>query len=528
MTTRRALGLVVVVSALFRLAWAAAIGPGNDEAYHYLFTVHRDWSYFDHPPMVAVVERLGIALAGGVASVFSLRLGFVALFAGSTWLIARLAGRRYGPHAGLFAAVALNVTAYHSLAAGTFALPDGPLLFFWLLTLDRLAAAFDAPSRLGPWVGVGLAWGGAMLSKYHAVFLPAGAVLYLLVEPSARQCVRRPGPYVAAAIGFLVFAPVIAWNAAHGWASFAFQGGRAIHGWQLQPQNLAIALLGPIVYLFPWVWLGLVQDLFRQGRCLFGGMGDRFLVSLAVVPLAAFAVLALVRPVLPHWTLVGFLSLFPLLGHEWAERWARNPFRGSRRLALIATAPLAVAGLAILEARTGLIQVGRRGGVGLVRVSRDPTVEMTGWDRVAEELGRRGLLGRPGTFLFTSTWYTSGQLAFATRGSGTPVLCYNARGDARSFAFWSRPADWVGYDGILVALNGRSGEPDCYDRWFSRIEPIGEFAVTRAGSPIRQVRLFHCVRQTAPFPFDHLGSPVPKDWATAERSTADKRPEPGG
>src|SRR5215469_11788140 len=104
MTTRRALWGLILSTGLLRLAWAASLGPGNDEAYHYLFAVHRDWSYSDHPPMVAWVERLGIATAGGHASAFSLRLGFVALFAGSTWLMARLGSRLYGDRAGLLAA----------------------------------------------------------------------------------------------------------------------------------------------------------------------------------------------------------------------------------------------------------------------------------------------------------------------------------------------------------------------------------------------------------------------------------------
>src|SRR4051794_1711631 len=96
MTPRRALWGLIAVSGLLRLVWAASLGPGNDEAYHYLFTVHRDWSYFDPPPMLALVASAGVALAGGVVSVLSLRLGFVLLFAGSTWLMARLASRFYG------------------------------------------------------------------------------------------------------------------------------------------------------------------------------------------------------------------------------------------------------------------------------------------------------------------------------------------------------------------------------------------------------------------------------------------------
>src|SRR4051794_13121739 len=205
MTTRRALWGLIVLSGLLRLALASSLGLGNDEAYHYLFAVHRDWSYYDHPPMLALVEGLGMALAGGRATELSLRLGFVALFAGSTWLMARLTARSYGPRAGWFAALALNLTGYHSVAAGTFALPDGPLLFFWLLTLDRVAVALESPGKLVPWLWVGLAWGGGLLSKYHAVFLPVGLLLSLVLEPTARPWLRRAGPYLALAVGLACF-----------------------------------------------------------------------------------------------------------------------------------------------------------------------------------------------------------------------------------------------------------------------------------------------------------------------------------
>src|SRR3954470_12779596 len=120
MTSRYALWGLIAVSGLLRLAWAASLGPGNDEAYHYLFTVHRDWSYFDHPPMLAVVEMLGMAMAGGASSAFRLLLCFIALFAGSTWLMARLTSRFYGPRAGFLAAFALNVSAYYTAAADMF------------------------------------------------------------------------------------------------------------------------------------------------------------------------------------------------------------------------------------------------------------------------------------------------------------------------------------------------------------------------------------------------------------------------
>ena len=529
MTPRRALWGLIVVSGLLRLVWAASLGPGNDEAYHYLFTVHRDWSYFDHPPMLALIGSAGLALAGGAGSLFSLRLGFVLLFAGSTWLMARLTARFYGDRAGVLAAFALNVTGYYTAAAGAFALPDGPLLFFWLLTLDRLAVAVQTPEGSGhglwSWSAVGLAWGGALLSKYHAVFLPAGTLLYLAIEPTARHWFKRPGPYLAVVIGLLVFSPVIGWNATHGWASFAFQGARAIGASaRFRPETFLAALVLPALYLFPWIWYRLVSLLIDRGRRSLdpgASAADRFLLGQSVLPLGTFLAVACTRPVLPHWTLVGFLPLFPMAGEAWERALAADPIRFRRRLAAYAILPVLAASLAVFQARTGFFQKGRPGGLGLVTALQDPTADMVGWDAVAAEFRRRGLLDRPDSFLFTSSWYQSGQIAFATRESRTPVLCYHAW-DARSFAFWSKPDEWIGRDGILVEIGDAPNDPLRFRRWFTRIESLGSFDIQRAGAPVRTVKLYRCVNQTLAFPFDDLGRTIRPIPAVRERRVAEE------
>jgi hypothetical protein len=191
-----------------------------------------------------------------------------------------------------------------------------------------------------------------------------------------------------------------------------------------------------------------------------------------------------------------------MLGQRWEVRCeTRADF--TRRVVLMAGGILLVIGFGLAQTNWGVVQKGGRARLGLLQVARDPTLDLYGWDQVAAELNRRGLLDQPRTFLFTSAWYQSGHLAYALRASATPVLCYNSW-DARSFAFWSRSTDWIGQDGILVSLNGHPAEPRCYDRWFRRIEPIGSFAVIRAGAPVRQVRLFRCIGQLHPFPFDAL------------------------
>jgi hypothetical protein len=198
--------------------------------------------------------------------------------------------------------------------------------------------------------------------------------------------------------------------------------------------------------------------------------------------------------------LIGVAALMPPLGAAWADRLARHPRVMRRRLALIALAPIMLTALALAHTNTGWLQRIGSGRFTLLPPESDPSRDLVGWDQVADELRRRRLLDRPDTFVFTGHWHVSGQLARAI-GPDAPVLCYH-EGDARGFSGWSRPEDWVGQDGILVAIDDRSTEPQCFDRWFERIEPISSFDIVRGGVPIRPVRLFRCVRQTRPFRFD--------------------------
>lgn len=502
MTPRRFLTVLVLASSLLRLIWAACLGPSHDEAYHALFVRHPDWSYYDHPPMLALIESAGLVFKPVLGELVALRIGFILLFAGSTVLMYRLGARAFGPTAGLFSALVLNLTAYYSAAASTFALPDGPLLFFWLLSLDRLRVALERPERAGAWALLGLAWGGALLSKYHAIFLPAGTLLYLLAFADGRALLRRPALYLASTVAALVFSPVVAWNAANDWASFAFQGGRAV-GLTLRPELVLGFVAGQAAYLFPWMWCFLLAAVWRR-RHLFRQSNEttrveRMLLCQTVFPVLAFLGVACVRPVLPHWSLIGFVAAMPLLGADWAAWHAAKPARVQRRIAVLASIVLGGAVLFASHARLGLLQSGAS-PIGLVPPEKDTSVDMMSWAPIAAEIRRRGLIDRPGTFVFASRWFDCGQLAFAL-GPEAAVHCYSARG-AHNFAHWTRPEDAVGRDGLLVLAHDSSTEPQVYERWFERIEPAGRFEVRRAGQPVRTVRFYRCVRQTKPFPFD--------------------------
>jgi 4-amino-4-deoxy-L-arabinose transferase-like glycosyltransferase len=489
---RLALALVIGASILFHLAWGAVIEASNDEAYHFLYTTHPDLSYFDHPPMTAWVVKVGLLLCGGEISTLSLRLGFVLLFAAATWVLARFTARWFGDWAGVYAAILLNVSGYYA-AAGGFALPDVPYLFFALLTMWALSEALVAkPGEFAPWGWVGLAFGATLLSKYHAVFLPAAAGLYILVTPGVRRVLLTPGPYLAIAVGFALFAPVLVWNANHGWASFRFQGGRAV-GAGFKPSGLFASIVGPILYLLPWVWYVLAMPLLSRLRHFRSTEGiDRLIVCLAVVPLAFFITVSCFRWTLLHWPLVGFIALYPLAGAKWAEMAAVHPRWSRRWLAFMVGFVLVGAAVGVAQIRYGVIRFGNE---------RDPLADVSGWESVAAELDARGLTNKPKTFFFTTKWYESGQLAFALRDC-VPVLCYSP-GDARGFAFWSKPEEWVGWTGYLVTTEDADWEAEMVTPYFTRVRKVAEFPMTRGGVPFRTVRVWRCVQQKHPFPFTY-------------------------
>lgn len=513
---RRAMAWLILGTLALRLLWVATLEPSNDESYHWLYTVHPALSYFDHPPMTAWVAQAGLTLCGGWVHPLSLRLGFVLMFAGSTWILYRWAARFYGGWAGVYAAVGLNLSAYYTAAGGAFALPDGPFLFFALMTYWQASLAlFPDPARqelpppknLGHWLLVGAGFAGALLSKYHAVFLPAGVVAYLLVTPGMRRVLWSPGPYLAVLIGAFGFMPVVLWNANHDWASFKFQGGRAV-GTKFQPVGVFVWAVGPVLYLLPGIWFALVREaaprVWRFGRV--AGV-ERLLVCLSVVPLAFFLAVACRRAdVLLHWNLIGFVPLYVLAGKTWAEWAVTNRERARFGLRFMTVGVLLLVVGVWLHVHYGLVRP----------PGKDPTDDTAGWKSVVAEMEACGLLDDPSRFLITNRWYDSGQLAFAVRGS-VPVVCYNSI-DARGFAFWSRPEDWVGRSAYFVLANNFDDVRGKQDPsapaeaelvvgemggFFRAVSLVATFPMTRGGRPWREVRVFRCDNQWRPYPFTY-------------------------
>jgi hypothetical protein len=348
--------------------------------------------------------------------------------------------------------------------------------------------------------------------------------LFLIAEPTGRVWLRRPGPYLALAIGCAVFAPVIAWNLAHGWSSFRFQGGRAFSGFAgPRVDRLALAVAGQAAYTFPWVWGVLVAALasgFNRWCRGTSSIRERFFLWQSIVPLSAFLVVGSWQMLLPHWSLVGLIAVVPLAAERLVQLFAQNRRRAIVRVSTWGALPTLVGVIVLAHTHCGVLQREGRVLVHWLAPSRDPSLDLYGWGQVAQRMRERGLLEGAGNYLFTSKWYHSSQLAFAL-GQGDRVLCYSNRAPL-GYADWTRPEQWVGRDGVLAVVNHSSTEPSAFDRWFERIEPLDTLTVYRAGAPVKVVTLYRCVNQLRPFPYiDGMHGDVaqPTEWPRQERAS---------
>ena len=126
---------------LFRSAIAFWLPPGFDEGYYYLYTHHPDWSYFDHPPLVALFTGFGPRLTGDV-SPLTLRLGTLLLHTGALFLLYLTSARLFSKRAALVTLAIATLIPIFLIGFGVLTLPDSPLIFFWTAALYLAACEF--------------------------------------------------------------------------------------------------------------------------------------------------------------------------------------------------------------------------------------------------------------------------------------------------------------------------------------------------------------------------------------------------
>ena len=244
---RRAALLLVAALTLLRLValFRSPLELYPDEAQYWLWSRTLDFGYYSKPPVIAWAIWATTALGGDTEP--WVRLSATLFQAAATLLVFAVARRVYGAASGLAAAALYGLMPgiqLSSLVAAT----DAPLLFALGLSLYAYVAlqVAQARARIGWAAALGAALGLAFLSKYAAAFYLSGIALHLILSRSARTAWTPAAILAGVSAGFLIILPNLAWNAAHGFATFQHTAANAAwSGVQLfNPGELAGFLAG--------------------------------------------------------------------------------------------------------------------------------------------------------------------------------------------------------------------------------------------------------------------------------------------
>jgi len=488
-----------------RLLVAATVPDlGHSEAYYVATSRHVALSYFDHPPLSFWIAWAALKLTAS-DTVLAVRTPFILIFAGTTWLTFRFTALLFGETAGAFAALLLNVSPLFAISLGAWVQPDGPLLFCLLATslcLVRLANNERLERPLLLWAQTGLWLGLALLSKYYAVLLPVGIVLFAVTSQEYRRWFREPGPYIACAIAILVFSPVLIWNWQNDWISFSFQGRHAVENEGTEVRWLIDSILGQVALIGPWIWIPMLLSCVQPARDGRTDSKSWLVLCIASVPILVFTVISLWVPPSGHyhWQAPGYLMLFPLLGRFVAQKLESGDIHAKRWLVASVATMFLIFGVMTTETATGWIDRLLRNSFS---VGQNLTAKGLEWKGLRSAVAARGLLGKSGLFVVTAHRTEIGKVDIEL-GRSLPVVCLCS--DPRNVGFGWDPGQFSGWDALIIGTP--ENIPDAqqrYGTYFRTIEHLDEVPIHRAGRTVLILHVYYAKDYlgTYPPPFVH-------------------------
>ncbi len=225
---------------LVSLVQAAGTELFDDEAYYWVYSRFLDWGYFDHPPMIAVLIKVGTAILPGE---LGLRFFIVLMGTATIALIEYLAQPK---DIRLFFAIVLNMAVLQ--IGGIIAVPDIPLLFFTALFFI-VYKAFEQKNTLISALTLAIVIALLLYSKYHGILI---IFFTILSNPSI---LTRWKTLLVILLSVGLFMPHVIWQVLHGLPSVNYHLFERLSP-PYKPSFTADYLLGQLLLTGPLVgWL---------------------------------------------------------------------------------------------------------------------------------------------------------------------------------------------------------------------------------------------------------------------------------
>lgn len=271
----------------------------DDEAYYWKYSTQLDWGYFDHPPMIALMIKLGFSI---FKSELGVRLVAVFLNIFSIYFIEKLTQPNDKK---LFYTIISSVFLLQLI--GFLAVPDNPLLFFSILFYFALKRYLESDNLLNS-IFLALCVSMLLYSKYHGVLL-----VFFCLLPNF-QLLKKQSFWIVATIATILYAPHIFWQIKMGLPSLKY------HFFERSTEPYEI--WNTITYLFtlpfvfgPFIGFFLIYSLFFfHPKNSF----EKTVKVSAITTFVFFLMMTIKDSVEGNWTII---ALFPLIftGYRYAE-----------------------------------------------------------------------------------------------------------------------------------------------------------------------------------------------------------------
>lgn len=222
----------------------------DDEAYYWIFSLHPDWGYFNHPPFVGwMIAFFRTFLEGALA----VRLPSVLLSTAGIWLIYKTVKPQ---KTALFFLLLSSMVIAHVL--GFVTTPDVPLFFFTALYF-YLLAQYLQKDHWSLALGLGLTVALMGYSKYQGILVVVFSLLPLIF------LLRRWRFWMAIFVAAVAFFPHLYWQYSHDFATFRF------HLMERMPESwkwhFPLDYLGGQLLVFgPFVSIPVLWSLFKAKK----------------------------------------------------------------------------------------------------------------------------------------------------------------------------------------------------------------------------------------------------------------------
>ncbi|VAV83057.1 hypothetical protein MNBD_BACTEROID02-960, partial [hydrothermal vent metagenome] len=253
---------LVLAFQLYRFILLPFFGLMTQDAYYFYYSKNLDYSYFDHPGMIAYIIRIFTEIFG--KSVFTIKFADFVITSLTLISFYKLASYFLSKKYLKNAIVLITSTLFISILSFN-STPDVPLLLFWTLALICLYKAIFEENKIY-WIWGGIAMGLAFDSKYTSVLLQIGLIGFLILSKKYRKILISPWLWASILISALVTFPVWWWNYQNDFASFLFQSSdrtSKISEFIISPKNFFGAIGHQALLLLPILFLILINISFK-------------------------------------------------------------------------------------------------------------------------------------------------------------------------------------------------------------------------------------------------------------------------